>query len=195
MLPTAEEERITVRFVSVNNISKKIKNKKHCTSRLNEDEVGNPQHKGLWGLSVGFPSAGYSLHFISWLTRCVAIHLELLRSFDPPSLQALPLPDKNSALQLKSFCVQREDGAGGQAGDLWLSPTTPVATPAPPHQPPHPPHRTFPHLLGLGAHHSPWSPCKCAFCTSTHISLFIRRISPAVSYQYSGISIVISRYQ
>lgn len=88
--------------------------------------MGNSLHKGLRGLSVGFPSAGYSLHFISWLTRCVAIHLELLRSFDPPSLQALPLPDKNSALQLKSLCVQREDGAGGQAGDLWLSPTTPV---------------------------------------------------------------------
>lgn len=133
MLPTAEEERITVRFVSVNNISKK---KQHCTSRLNEDEVGNPQHKGLWGLSVGFPSAGYSLHFISWLTRCVAIHLELLRSFDPPSLQALPLPDKNSALQLKSFCVQQEDGAGGQAGDLWLSPTTPTSSSTPQDCPP-----------------------------------------------------------
>lgn len=34
------------------------------------------QCKGLWGLSLGFPSAAYSLHFISWLTKCVAIHLE-----------------------------------------------------------------------------------------------------------------------
>lgn len=34
------------------------------------------QCKGLWGLSLGFPSAAYSLHFISWLAKCVAIHLE-----------------------------------------------------------------------------------------------------------------------
>jgi len=41
--------------------------KTYCTARLNEDNVGNWRYKGLWGLSLGFPSAGYSLHSISWL--------------------------------------------------------------------------------------------------------------------------------
>lgn len=74
------------------------------------------QCKGLWGLSLGFPSAEYSLHFISWLKRCVAIHLELLRSFDPLFLPARFLRDK------KVLCswnprVGQEDAAGDQAGD------------------------------------------------------------------------------
>lgn len=152
--------------------------------------MGNSRHKGLRGLSVGFPSAGYSLHFISWLTRCVAIHLELLRSFDPPSLQALPLPDKNSALQLKSVRVQWEDCAGGQAGDLWLSPTTPVATPTPPYQPPHPPHRTVPHLLGLiwGAP-LPLKPMQVCFLhLKPHLSVYQENLPCSVLSIYWNIS-------
>lgn len=84
----------------------------------------------------------------------MAIHLELLRSFDPPSLQALPLTDKRSSLQLKSHRAQREDAAGDQAGDR--NSLTLGAEVQPPHAPPttdHPPSQgtggAVPHLLGL----------------------------------------------
>lgn len=118
------------------------------------------QCKGLWGLSLGFPSAAYSLHFISWLTRCVAIHLELLRSFDPPFLQALFLRDKKSSLQLKSPCL-----AGGccwRPGWRWAA--------------------RFPHAKGTGpaVSSTPQKPprtvlgqlrvCTPTLCQSRHVS-------------------------
>lgn len=98
------------------------------------------QCKGLWGLSLGFPSEAYSLHFTSWLTRCVAIHLELLRSFDPPFLQVL-LIDRRSSLQLTFPCP-----AGGCCwGPGWRQAAQlPHANRRGPASPP--PHRT---------HHSP----------------------------------------
>lgn len=137
------------------------------------------QCTGLRGLSLGFPSAAYSLHFISWLTRCVAIHLELLRSFDPPFLQVLLIRDRSSS-QLKSPCP-----AGGccwgQAGDRQHS----FPTPRGEVQLPPPPHRT---------HHSPswgrWGSIppqlcqsrrvrwQCAFCVPPHVSVRLCRVCP-----------------
>lgn len=128
------------------------------------------QYKGLWGLSLGFPSEAYSLHFISWLTRCVPIHLELLRSFDTPFLQVLLIRDRRTSLQLKSPCP-----AGGWCrGPGWrwaaLFPHTKGRGPAVSSTPQNP----LLTLLGQLRVHPPllcqnrqvsW---QCAFCVPPH---------------------------